>query len=179
MFTGAGNRAGRGRKNPKMSARTIKGNNTAASGNVLDLTADQTAAILPFGKMEYGARRAPFIYSDLMDMIVSGTNILAIPYVGTPIGTGTANTLSQSAVNHPGVCLFQSSATANTGFWFSVKDVILNGGEQYDCVFKTPPVFATVTARIGIHDSVTSADSANGVYFEFSKRNRIARRRLK
>ena len=48
----------------------------------------------------------------------------------------------------------------------SPTSILLGGGEQFDCVFKTPAAFTNITTRLGFHDCTTSTDAVDGCYIE-------------
>lgn len=101
------------------------------------------------------------------------TNAHQGDFVGAAVSAGTNSTAPAAGVvdaSHPGVVLLRSSTTANSGYQYSTRAVLLRigGGEQFDIVFRTPAAFTGNTARFGFLDTFTSADSVDGVYFELS-----------
>ena len=92
------------------------------------------------------------------------------PFLATVILSGTVATSAASVANatHPGCISITSSTTANSGAVIATgnNQILLGGGEQFDCTFKTPAAFTSITARIGFHDCTSSADAADGCYIE-------------
>ena len=121
-------------------------------------------------KFDIDQRQSPYVSTDFM---LSGTGSTNSPFNLTVISTGTITTTPAAGVvdlNHPGVLLVRSSTTANSGALFSTTTVYvrIGGGEQFDCVFRTPAALANLTYRMGMQDAVTSADSIDGCYFEMT-----------
>ena len=150
MFTGAGNRAGRGQRHPK--SVTVQATSLSGTIGVLQIAPS---------KIEYGNRRSPMLAStDFVNAIVT-------PFTTTAVSGGTA-VVTTSTANHPGVLVLQSSTTANSGILVTENNLNVLGGEQFDIVIQAPAVFTTVTSRFGFISTTTSADCSNGVYFEMS-----------
>lgn len=90
------------------------------------------------------------------------------------IGTGASFTTAPAAAtlgpNHPGVQLWRSGTTANSGVQaFTVQTTFrLGGGEQWDVHFWTPAAFTGTTFRSGFGDQLTSTAFVDGVWIEFS-----------
>jgi len=72
-------------------------------------------------------------------------------------------------VNNVGVHRLNSSTTANSGIGIRSQSLLvrLKGSEVFTYIFN-PQTFANTTSRLGIHDSVSSSDASNGVYFQYS-----------
>ena len=112
-------------------------------------------------------RRSPIAASDFLGTTVA----MMAPFNISAISTGTFTTAPAAGVvtgNHPGVLLFRSSTTANSGVIVNTTQniVLVQGGEQFDCVFRTPAALTNLTYRLGFHDTATSADAVDGIYFE-------------
>ncbi len=97
------------------------------------------------------------------------------PFSAVAISTGTISTSPAAGVvdgNHPGVILLRSSTTANSGFYVmtgmgtAADRMRIAGGEQFDLIFRTPAALTALTYRFGFHDTITSADAVDGLYFE-------------
>ena len=98
-------------------------------------------------------------------------------YSVAAISTGTVGVAPAAGVvdgNHPGVMLVRSSTTANSGAYVmagigaAVDRLRIAGGEQFDCIFRTPAAFTSSTYRFGFLDTLTSADAVDGIYFELA-----------
>ena len=150
-----------------MAATTIKANVTGSTAAPTDATADQVALILPVGSFERGERLTPWQGSDFMH----GVSPYG-PFNANVIASGTANVAASGipTASHPGVITIASSTTANSGASVisNGSQILLGGGEQFDCVFKTPAAFTSITTRLGFHDTSTSADAVDGCYLEIS-----------
>ena len=99
------------------------------------------------------------------------TNAVQGQFIGAAISTGTNTTAPAAGVvdgDHPGCILLRSSATANSGYRYLTDQTQIRilGGENHDCVFRTPAALTATTYRFGFHDSSTSADAVDGCYFE-------------
>ena len=117
--------------------------------------------------LEGGHRRSPLLRSDFM----TAQAFQGDGFVLTAISTGTFTTTPAAAAlvgNHPGVCLLRSSTTANSGVYChtAIHMLRLAGGEQFDLVFFTPAALTANTYRFGFHDTLTSTDAVDGIYFE-------------
>ncbi len=112
-------------------------------------------------------RRSPIFATDFLGTIAG----MMAPFNVSAISTGTFTTAPAAGVvdgNHPGVILCRSSTTANSGVIVNtVQNMIrIAGGEQFECVFRTPGALTALTYRFGYHDTATSADAVDGIYFE-------------
>lgn len=99
------------------------------------------------------------------------TNGIQVPFTGAAIGSGTTNApTSLGSANRPGIVGFSSSTTANSGYRVQggPDQMRVGGGEQIDIHYRTPAAFASTTLRAGLANTTTSADAANGCYFEFA-----------
>lgn len=110
-------------------------------------------------------RVLPSYSFDFITQGVSGT------LTNGAISSGTNTTAPATGVttaNHPGVVLFRSSTTANSGYQYSSKaDAFrLGGGENFEAVFWTPASFTNTTVRLGFIDVFTASDAVDGVYLE-------------
>ena len=90
------------------------------------------------------------------------------------IGTGASFTAVPAAArlgpNHPGVQLWRSGTTANSGVQCSTATGLfrIGGGEQWDVNFATPAAYTGTTFRTGAQDSLTVTAPIDGIYLEFS-----------
>lgn len=113
--------------------------------------------------------RATFFETDF-----SHTNAVQNEFLLAIIGSGSTFTTVPLAArlgpNHPGVQLWRSGTTANSGVQCMTALGLfrIGGGERWDVNFATAPVFTTVTFRSGALDSATSTAPVDGVYFEMS-----------
>ena len=94
-------------------------------------------------------------------------------FIFAALGSGTntaAPTTSTLTRNHPGVQLWRSTTTANSGYRAQTLGTMiqLGGGECWDVFFWTPNVLTTVLARTGFDDSATSTAPADGAYLNIS-----------
>ena len=116
------------------------------------------------GLSDLASRQSPYFSSDFVN--ASSPNG---PFLVTPVSSGGASIFGGQSASSHGVLFLSSSSTANSGVLVSTAQnlFVVGGGEQYDAYlywFGT----ATTTARIGFHDSSTSADATDGVYFEIT-----------
>ena len=111
-------------------------------------------------------RRSPTFVTDFPGTAAA----MMAPFNLSVLSTGTFSAAPASGVvdgNHPGVMLARSSTTANSGVVANTSPVILiGGGEAFDLIFRTPAALTALTYRFGLHDSITSADAVDGIYFE-------------
>ena len=99
-------------------------------------------------------------------LAVNGNDFIGISAVNSgTVGQSTANL----TVNNPGIARVTSSTSANSGGAArSFSNVfILKGGEVFTEIIN-PTLFTNTTHRAGLHDSTSSSDPSNGVYFEYS-----------
>ncbi len=146
------------------AAGTIKGNATASAAVPIDLSASQVAALLRMGDFEYANRSAPLAFSDYLHISTPTGG-----FINAAISAGTIAVAAATSFdgNHPGVVLLRSSTTANSGYYSSLPQTIRPaGGERFDVVFRTPAALTTTTVRLGLHDTLTSADAVDGCYLE-------------
>ena len=147
-----------------VAAATIKGNASAGAAVPSDLSASQVAALLRMGDFEYANRVAPLASSDYLHISTPSGG-----FINAAISAGTIALAASASFdnNHPGVVLLRSSTTTNSGYYSSLPQLIrLGGGERFDVVFRTAASLATTTIRMGLHDTLTSADAVDGCYFE-------------
>ena len=148
MFISAGSRGGRGRRIPRTSAAQI-------------------AAALPAGNTEPGQRLNPIISCEFMHQVTPNGD-----WYLSPVSAGAfvvaASTVPDAA--HPGIVTVNSSTTANSGGLISSNtlSILLGGGEQFDCIWKTGAAFTATTTRLGFHDAQSVTDAVDGAYFEIS-----------
>ena len=120
---------------------------------------------------ELNIRRTGYtVYNEFLASITNGSYSQATVLAGT-ITSATGNV----DANHFGVVTFNSSVTANSGFYSALNPSATVGISctlvtdlQTDLVFKTPVTISpTTTIRFGIGlGSITSVDFTNGFYFE-------------
>ena len=150
-----------------MPAKTIKANITGAAANAADITPAQLGALIPISSMEYQIRTSPILWTDFGGGAAAQQGFAA----GAGIGGGSSITAPSGFANsnHVGIQNISSSATANSGYFWTFMSIglLLSGNEQFDCIFRTPTVLTTVTTRMGFHDSSSSLDSVDGCYFEW------------
>lgn len=84
------------------------------------------------------------------------------------IGSGTIND-GTSTLNHPGVMLIVSSATANSGANSRARltSFQLSGTEVFNCIFQIENL-TNLTLRTGFIDTGNSVESTDGVYFDIN-----------
>lgn len=94
------------------------------------------------------------------------------PFIGAAISSGTNTTApSGTALNGTryGGVLLRQSATANSGYLYQTTATSVRFGTE-SRLFRAHIFHATAltnrTVRVGFHDSTTSADAVDGVYFE-------------
>ena len=138
------------------------------SAGTKDVFIDNTAKIVGLqAGLDPGQRLRGLNFSDFM----TATGPWG-PFLQTLVGAGTvaASATGVPTANHQGCLSITSSATANSGALITSNpnSILLGGGEQFDCVFKTPAAFTNITTRLGFHDCTTSADAVDGCYLEIS-----------
>jgi hypothetical protein len=88
------------------------------------------------------------------------------PFNGSAIASGTLEDTNGTA-KHPGVVLYKSSTSANSGYAIKTGSIalLLAGKEKDTFIFRTAPVFATVTRYLGYHSGGVNANEPSyGVY---------------
>jgi hypothetical protein len=120
---------------------------------------------------ELNIRRTGYtVYNEFLSSASNGSYAQATVLAGT-ITSATGNVDE----NHFGVVTFNSSVTANSGFYSALNPSATVGISctlvtdlQTDLVFKTPVTISpTTTIRFGVaNGSITSAEFTNGFYFE-------------
>ncbi len=103
------------------------------------------------------------------DFITAATTA-SPPFVFSAISTGTtASNNTNLSGNAPGVQRLTSSTTANGGYRIltDLTTIRIKGGEEYTVRF-APVNISTTTFRAGFLDATTSADAADGIYFEYT-----------
>jgi len=65
--------------------------------------------------------------------------------------------------------MINSSTSANSGVGLRSSSTLvrLKGSEVFTYIFN-PQTFTNTNSRMGIHDSASSSDASNGVYFQYS-----------
>lgn len=115
------------------------------------------------------ARFHPFVVNDFF--ISAGTNP---PFLQAAINAGTVSVPTSGFynVNHHGIVLIRSGSTSDSGASILTSRTINlpSGGIVYEIIFRMSLLTNTVT-RAGIHSTSTSADAADGVFFEISGGN--------
>lgn len=129
-------------------------------------------AELPTGDTVTGGGSADSRMTSLMTDFVH-TNAVQNDFVGAAVASGTNTTAPAAASlggDHPGVQLWRSSTTANSGYQCTTALNVFRiaGGEQWNVNFRTAAAFTNTTFRSGALDSITSTASVDGVYFEFA-----------
>jgi hypothetical protein len=113
--------------------------------------------------------RAPRLLTDFTHI-----NAVQDDFIEGTIGTGASFTggipSALSGPNHPGIHLWRSGTTANSGVQCvtSVDRFRIGGGEQWDVNFATPAAFTGTTFRTGAFDTASATAPVDGVHFEFS-----------
>jgi len=120
----------------------------------LPLRADGTAAI-PTGLI---------ISSDFVDSSVGAR----APWTGAGIASGSTASVA-GVPNHPGIVVLRSAAGANSGYRITIDPAALSlaGSEEVSIIFR-PQTLAGLLVRMGIIDTITSADCTNGCYLEIA-----------
>jgi len=105
-------------------------------------------------------------YTNYEHEMMSSTATDVYNFIAVNSGTITIGT---NTTNNAGVQKFLSSTTANSGVGLRTfgTPIRLKGSEVFTYIFN-PQTFANTTSRLGIHDSTSSSDANNGVYFEIS-----------
>lgn len=118
--------------------------------------------------------RSPVDFADFENIATTSQP----PWTIASLSSGTFVAAAAGAVtrNHPGVGRCTSSATANSGVRITTDagQILLGGGEIFVCGFQIITL-ATVTVRLGFHDTQSSIDAADGAYFEFNGTNIVGK----
>ncbi len=162
QWTLAAGSVGNGKLAP-MAGPGLKGRPTAGTGPVEDLTPAQTRAVLDL---------APLSHVDFVEVARFGAPATIIgPFVAAALSSGTYSTAVPAAailgINPFGV-FCRSSASANSGYRFSTAvacDIfgVTTRKFRAKCLWRGTN---GTTGRLGVHNSITAADSNNGAYFE-------------
>lgn len=115
-----------------------------------------------FGIANSGSENYVYIRNDFF--AANNTEFLNFVAIsGGTLATGTPT------VNNQGVIRIASSTNANSGYSIRIpaNTVRIKGNEVFTFIFN-PLTFTNTTSRFGIHDSTSSADANNGIYFEYS-----------
>lgn len=90
------------------------------------------------------------------------------PLTGGGVASGT-QIAGVATANHPGVVIWKSSATANSGWTVATASTyvqtLLGGGETYEVIFKVETTTNT-TVRLGYHDTNLVTAPVDGVYLQ-------------
>jgi len=116
------------------------------------------------GLVKSGSENNVYLSHDFLSL--NGNDFIGFSNVNSgTIGQSTANL----TVNNPGIARITSSTSANSGGAIrSFSNVyILKGGEVFTEIIN-PTLFTNTTHRAGLHDSTSSSEPSNGVYFEYS-----------
>jgi hypothetical protein len=116
---------------------------------------------------------SPYSRATGLETDFSHTNAVQGSFISAAVSSGTNTTAPAAAMlggNHPGVQLWRSSTTANSGYQCTTALNVFRiaGGERWDVNFGTAAAFTAATFRSGALDSITSTAPVDGVYFEFS-----------
>lgn len=148
----------------------IKHSNATALNLLTEATHSPAIRIVKVGGASGAAdTRAPQLLSDF-----THTNAVQNDFTIAIIGTASSFTTTPAAArltpNHPGVHLWRSGTTANSGVQCLTALGLfrIGGGERWDVNFATCPVLTTVTFRSGALDSATVTAPVDGVYFEMT-----------
>ncbi len=126
----------------------------SVDGNVADDT----------GLVKSGSENYVYLSHDFITL--NGTDFVT-PSV---VNSGTLNVSALNlTVNNIGILRLTSSTTANSGVAMRGQStpIILKGNEVFTEIIN-PLAFTNTTHRAGLHDSTSSTDATNGVYFEFN-----------
>ena len=127
------------------------------------------SAYVDWGTVALARSRMPFYSTDFLGLSNAATMEAHLPWDINLISSGTQSKIAASDAlkNHPGILRFTSSTTANSGArcQTSTGDLLFAGGESAEFIFYIATLTNT-TIRMGFHDSVTSADAADGAYVE-------------
>lgn len=97
-------------------------------------------------------------------------NTQTYPWSSAAIASGTATGGGGTGVvsKHPGMIVYNSSISANSGFRTTILNyaLLLQGSEKTTIIFKTASTLTDITRRIGFHDAVDQNDAIDGVYGE-------------
>lgn len=115
-----------------------------------------------FGIANSGSENYVYLSNDFF----AANNAEFLNFVAISSGTLANGT---PTVNNQGVIRIGSSVNANSGVSIRIpaNSVRIKGNEVFTYIFN-PLTFTNTTSRLGIHDSTSSADATNGIYFEYS-----------
>jgi hypothetical protein len=106
--------------------------------------------------------------TDFLGAAGATTTEAVYPWDFAVISSGTQAKIAGEA-NHPGILRISSSTSANSGGYVEAEatSFLIDGGEQFECVFEPRVASNTnTTIRMGFLDSLASTDETDGVYFE-------------
>lgn len=126
------------------------------------------SASLDHSEMFDPRRREPYIEAEFLSANAS----VSSEFLGIAISSGTNSTVPAAGTlspNHPGVVLFRSSTTANSGWNYNtaVNLIRLAAGATYNLTAWLPASLTGTSIRLGFQDSTTAA-STDGVYIDFA-----------
>jgi hypothetical protein len=144
--------------------------NLGGSGadNTKYLRGDQTWAS-PASGSDPTSKSTTLIWSDFNDIAVT----TALPGLsGLAISSGTANIITPTTINHPGVVYMRDSTTAAGGYKYGCVATgtwLIGGGETFEVVFQPVGVRTTQGAKLGWADTQAGNTlPVDGIWFNIS-----------
>ena len=131
-----------------------------------DSTLSRWTLLSLFIKEDTQTFHTPFYSTDYLGVAGAGTTEMQYPWELALLASAT-HSATAGLGNHPGIMRCTSSTTTNSGCYVmaSISSHIFAGGEFANFVFQINTL-ANLTARMGYHDSITSADAVDGGYIE-------------
>ena len=98
------------------------------------------------------------------DLLVAGSN--QKEWYGAALAGGSVVIYDTLLPKHPGIGLFMSSTSANSGYKYRTESyaITLGGGEKTTFIFRTPAIQTTITRYMGFADSPDHSAPTDGVY---------------
>jgi hypothetical protein len=111
-------------------------------------------------------RRYAPIFSDFICHNTPNAQVMAPPWYGLAVGTGTAGNLAPAEQDHPGIAVLNSVAVATTGYAYmtQVANIFLKGVEKTQIVFRIPVSNGDFVMRFGFQDSLGAGATTNAAF---------------